>query len=100
MLEKIKYALMPHIVGFFLLLFGWYISILNVGLLDRRGVGSLFSIWTFSGLTMIIIGAYLPDIWIGLRKTSDKRARKIQEKQIIEQLNEQNRTTETEQAAK
>jgi len=70
MLDKIKGAIIPHLIGFVFMLFGWYISIINVGLnagLTRYGSVELFSKWTTFGFLLILIGAYLPGIYIGIR---------------------------------
>lgn len=66
MFKKIKDALIPHLFGLGLIIAGWYISILNVGL-NRFQPDALFTKWTGMGLVLIIIGAYLPEIWIGIR---------------------------------
>lgn len=71
MLKKITDAIIPHIAGLILIIFGWYISILNVGL-SRFQTDVLFSKWTGSGLIIIVIGAYLPEIWIGVRNKVSK----------------------------
>lgn len=67
MLEKIKTYILPHLVGFIFIFAGWYLSILNVGL-ARFQENVLFTKITFFGLLLIIIGAYIPDAWIRLRK--------------------------------
>jgi len=66
MMDKFLNAIIPHAVGLLLIVMGWYISILNVGL-TRFQADVLFTKWTGMGLLMIIIGAYLPSIWIGIR---------------------------------
>ena len=55
-------VVLPNVIGFGLIVLGWYISILNVGL-ARFQENVLFTKWTFLGLAIIIIGAYLPRIW-------------------------------------
>jgi hypothetical protein len=72
MLEKIKIAFFPRLIGLALMCIGWYISILNVGL-TRFQTDVLFSKWTLFGLTLIIIGAYLPGIWIGISEWVSKK---------------------------
>ena len=67
MLNEIKGAIIPHLVGFMLMLFGWYISILNVGL-TRFGTDVLFTKWTGLGFLLIVAGAYLPGLYISIRK--------------------------------
>ncbi|EMJ90734.1 hypothetical protein [Leptospira alstonii] len=58
--------IIPHTIGLILIAIGWYISILNVGL-TRFTENVLISKWTIGGLALIVIGAYLPEIWIGIR---------------------------------
>jgi len=66
MMDKFLNAIIPHAVGLLLIVMGWYISILNVGL-TRFQADVLFTKWTGMGLLMIVVGAYLPSIWIGIR---------------------------------
>lgn len=63
--------IIPHAVSLILIAIGWYISILNVGL-TRFTENVLITKWTLSGLTLIVIGAYLPEIWIGTRNLFKK----------------------------
>lgn len=67
MLENLKKNILPHIAGLAFIFAGWYISILNVGL-ARFQENILFTKTTFLGLVLIIIGAYIPEIWIKIRK--------------------------------
>lgn len=67
MINKIKEAFFPYLLGFLLMVFGWYVSILNVGL-ARFQTDVLFSKWTGLGLLMILLGAYLPGIFLGIKK--------------------------------
>ena len=71
MFERIKGAIIPHLVGLGLMFFGWYISLLNVGL-TRFQTDVLFTKWTGFGFLLILCGAYLPDIWIGIRDRLSK----------------------------
>lgn len=66
MMDKIGHIILPNLVGICLMVIGWYISILNVGL-TRFQADVLFTKWTLTGLILIIIGAYLPRIWNKLR---------------------------------
>ncbi len=68
MWEKIKNFVLPYVIGFAFIFAGWYVSILNVGL-ARFQENVLFSKTTFTGLVLILIGAYIPGIW---RKISGK----------------------------
>jgi hypothetical protein len=58
--------ILPHLIGIALILIGWYISILNVGL-TRFQTNILFTKWTVMGLVLILIGAYLPEVWRKIR---------------------------------
>ena len=71
MLDKIKGAIIPHLIGFVFMFFGWYISILNVGL-TRFGTDVLFTKWTGLGFLLILIGAYIPGIYISIRDSIKK----------------------------
>jgi hypothetical protein len=66
MFEKIKEAVIPHLVGLGLMVAGWLFSINYVGL-NKFQSNVLFTKETGLGLLMIVIGAYLPEIWIGIR---------------------------------
>lgn len=58
--------ILPHLIGIGLIIIGWYISILNVGL-TRFQTNILFTKWTVMGLALILIGAYLPEVWRRIR---------------------------------
>ena len=58
--------ILPHLIGFGLIVIGWYISILNVGL-TRFQTNILFTKWTVTGLVLILVGAYLPEVWRKIR---------------------------------
>ncbi len=62
-MEKFVRRLIPQAIGFFLMIVGWYVSIINVGL-DKFMGATIITRWTISGLAMILLGAYLPQIWI------------------------------------
>ena len=66
MIEKIKEAFFPYLVGLMLMVFGWYLSILNVGL-TRFQTNVLFTKWTGLGLLMILVGAYFPGIYLAVK---------------------------------
>jgi hypothetical protein len=72
MFQRIKQAIIPHMVGLFLMVLGWWISLLNVGLDKFSSNNLLFNFWTLLGLSLIIIGAYLPETWVGLRSIGKK----------------------------
>ena len=73
MLEKIKIYLIAHLIGMAFLLTGWYISVIDSAL-DRFSSKSLVSPTTTTGLILIIIGAYLPGVWIAIVKRKKKRS--------------------------
>jgi len=60
-MKGLKVLLKPHLLGLILMVAGWYISIVNVGL-DRFTSTSLITNWTLLGLGMILLGAYIPEI--------------------------------------
>lgn len=62
-MERFVRRLIPQAIGFFLMMVGWYVSIINVGL-DKFMGATIITRWTISGLAMILLGAYLPQIWI------------------------------------
>ncbi|MBE7410908.1 MAG: hypothetical protein L6Q54_04330 [Leptospiraceae bacterium] len=66
MLDSIKKFTVPHFFGLCFIVTGWFVSIVNIGL-DRFTANSIFTQWTVGGLVLIIVGAYLPEIWIGIR---------------------------------
>ncbi|TGK01283.1 hypothetical protein EHQ53_08750 [Leptospira langatensis] len=63
---KILGFLFPNFIGLLLILLGWWTTIINVATLRFAGE-SYFNKWTYTGLILIIVGAYLPEIWIGIR---------------------------------
>jgi hypothetical protein len=65
-MNKITTVIIPHLIGLFFIVLGWYISILNVGL-ARFQANVLFTRWTLIGLILIILGAYIPDVWGWIR---------------------------------
>lgn len=71
MLDKIKGAIIPHIIGFFVMLCGWYISIVTIGLQGYQQK-ILFSKETAFGFILILVGAYLPGIYMAIRDSFKK----------------------------
>ena len=67
MLEKIKKRILPHLIGLTFIFLGWYMSIISVGL-DRLTAQTLITKPTMVGLALIIIGAYLPELWVSFKK--------------------------------
>jgi len=66
MLDRVKGMIIPHFIGLCFMAGGWFISIMNVGL-TRFQLDILFTKWTLSGLALIVLGAYIPDIWQKIR---------------------------------
>ncbi len=62
-MDAIKNVVIPHLIGFALIFFGWYISILNVGL-ARFQADVLFTKATGFGFLIILAGAYFPEVYI------------------------------------
>lgn len=73
MFERIKGAIIPNLFGIIIMVAGWFISILNIGW-NARGYQApiLFTKWTGIGLLVILFGAYLPDVWMGIREKLSK----------------------------
>jgi hypothetical protein len=70
MLNKIWDIILPNLIGLGLIIVGWYISILNVGLTTRiKSYQEIeyITTWTIVGLVLIIIGAYIPRLWNKIR---------------------------------
>lgn len=70
MLSKIWHVILPNLIGLCLMVIGWYISIVDIGLNTRiKSYQEIKYITTLSlvGLVMIIIGAYIPRIWNKIR---------------------------------
>ena len=62
-MDFIKKRLIPHLLGLVLIFFGWFITIGVVGW-DKFSRTDPFTKGTIFGLVLIVIGAYLPEIWI------------------------------------
>ncbi|WCL50566.1 hypothetical protein [Leptospira sp. GIMC2001] len=67
-----KYIL-PHLIGLVCIVSGWYVAIINVGLFKFNQERSLHTKETLAGLVLIIIGAYIPHIWIGIGNMFSKK---------------------------
>ncbi len=61
-MNKMLSLVIANGIGIMLMVVGWYISIINVGL-SRYTTNVLFTKWTMAGLILIILGAYLPRLW-------------------------------------
>ncbi|TGL56556.1 hypothetical protein EHQ58_16985 [Leptospira ognonensis] len=62
-----------HISGFGLILGGWFICVINVGL-DRGATPfRFFSVPNLIGLTLILVGAYFPEIAIRFFGKSEEK---------------------------
>jgi len=71
MVEKLKEVFIPYFIGLCFIILGWYISILNVGL-TRFQTNILFTRWTALGLMLIILGAYVPGIYLSIKNHDSK----------------------------
>ena len=70
MLSKIWDVILPNLIGLGLMVVGWYISIVDVGLGTRIRTYEeikFISTGTLVGLLLIIIGAFVPRIWNKIR---------------------------------
>lgn len=70
-MDKLTRRLLPQVIGFALMFIGWYVSIVNVGL-DKLTSPSIFTKESWTGLVLILIGAYLPQIWIAVLNKFNK----------------------------
>ncbi|MBX7150376.1 hypothetical protein K1X84_01960 [bacterium] len=70
MLEKLVRRIIPQVIGLGMMVIGWYLSVLSVGL--DRFTGSIFTKWTLIGLFLILIGGYIPQIWIAVLHKMNK----------------------------
>ncbi|KAB2879129.1 hypothetical protein F9K33_10560 [bacterium] len=71
MLDKLIRRLLPQVIGLVMMVLGWYVSIVNVGL-DKLSSPSIFTKASWTGLLMILIGAYLPQLWIAILNKFNK----------------------------
>jgi hypothetical protein len=53
------------------MLVGWYMSIIDAGLV-KFSSNAIITKWTLAGLVLILIGAYLPQIWIAILNKMQK----------------------------
>jgi hypothetical protein len=72
MFDKIKKAVIPHIIGFIFLISGWLLCIVDVGI-NRFSSKGIFDPVTLAGLVLILVGAYMPDTLIAIRNSSKKK---------------------------
>lgn len=70
-MDKFMRRLLPQIIGLVMMILGWYISIVNVGL-DKLSSPSIFTKTSWTGMLLILIGAYLPQIWIAILNKFNK----------------------------
>ena len=71
MMEKFLRRALPQGIGFILMIIGWYMSIIDAGLVKFSST-SIITTWTLTGLVLILIGAYLPQIWIAILNKMQK----------------------------
>lgn len=75
MIEQLKKAAIPHLIGILLMLAGWLVSILSVffkagfGVMQVRYLDQnmVFTGWSIFGLILILAGAYLPSVVAAIR---------------------------------
>jgi hypothetical protein len=72
MFEKFRKAIVPHIIGILLIILGWLLCIINIGI-DRFSSKGIFNYVTLSGLLLILLGAYIPEVWIGIRNSVTRK---------------------------
>jgi hypothetical protein len=70
-MEKFLRRALPQGIGFILMIIGWYMSIIDAGLVKFSST-SIITTWTLTGLVLILIGAYLPQIWIAILNKMQK----------------------------
>lgn len=71
MMDKLMRRMLPQVIGFCLMTLGWYVSIVNVGL-DKFVAPTIFTQSSMFGLLLILVGAYLPQIWIAILNRLNK----------------------------
>lgn len=70
MMDKIWNVIVPNLIGFCLMIGGWYLSIVDVGVRTRIKTYQeieYVTVLTIIGLIMILVGAYLPRVWRKIR---------------------------------
>ncbi len=70
MKNTILNVIVPNVIGFCLMIAGWYLSIVDVGIRTRLKTYQEIEYITFltiAGLVMILVGAYLPRFWSKIR---------------------------------
>jgi hypothetical protein len=74
MFGKIRHFTLPHFVGLLFILVGWLLTaakaLLNPVILGAQSGEGHFS---YAGLVLIIIGAYLPETWDYIRDRRERR---------------------------
>lgn len=65
-MDKLWNVIVPNLIGFCLMIGGWYLSIVDVGVRTRIKTYQeieYVTVLTIIGLIMILVGAYLPRVW-------------------------------------
>ncbi len=73
MWENFKNYFFAHFTGLGLILLGWYISVIYSAVDRFSSESAIISTATIVGLILILIGTYLPDIWILIFKKKKAR---------------------------
>lgn len=64
--------ILPHFIGLVLMVAGWYVSIINVGLFKYNQERALHTKETLAGLGLILVGAYFPQVWMWIGRLFQK----------------------------
>lgn len=70
MWQKIKTYTLAHVIGLFLLVVGWFMSVAFTAVyirVDRFAPYELLNGFNIAGLVLILIGSYFPEIWIAIK---------------------------------
>ncbi len=76
MLDNIKAAFIPYLVGLGLISFGWYMTInatiKNIAIAKAPQSSIVFTGETGFGFVLILLGAYLPGLYLWIRGKMSK----------------------------
>ncbi len=72
MFDKVRKYIIPHLLGLALIVLGWFIAIFDASWDRFSQSKALFSNASMLGLFLILIGAYLPDVWVAILKKREK----------------------------
>lgn len=66
MMNEIKSAIIPHLIGIAVMFCGWYLSIVSIALQGYQQK-VLFSKETGFGFLIILVGAYIPGLYLRIK---------------------------------